>query len=722
MRKIVRILAEKILYAIKCRPMIPVFMAVVTWCVVYITLTWKFPVLAVEEGGKISLTGTVTGKEYSIDGDLTTVRVDSAQVYVKNCRLLTEPVLGSKVTVNGEIYSFEPPLNRGGFDQRSYYAARGCYFYVFADRFTVDSIPKHYFSENILRTRLNIFTKLKRYAPFEYGSVATLLMGDKRGLSEERRDLYKRAGCFHFLIISGMHVSAIGYCVYEICKRITYSIKAGCIMALLIVISYGIFVGFSVSVVRAVIMYGIRLLADILCANYDMLNASLVAGIVTLIKNPLLLTDSAFIYSYVTVFSIALIIEGRFLPKNKLLKNACFSYLLFLFLLPVNLSLSYEASVCSFIINAMLVPVSGVVLGVSALVLLFSLLSLGGLAAVSDTILAIMLRSLDVLCKLTARLPSLRLVGKPLAWQVVLYYCVLIYALFYIGGKAGKAVLQGLLIANVFFIGTTFSFIKYFSALYIGQGDCLVLRTGRESVVMMDCGSSDRKEIVRYDVAPFLYSEGIRSIECLFLSHADADHINGIWDLLEEVNDRRLEIQMLAVTEVSIESEEITELARRALSLNIPVVKLAKGQVVETSGWSFVCLSPDGRRKYSDVNSASMVIMAKNDESGESILLTGDIDAKLEQELVENAQLPSYISILKCAHHGSNTATSAYLLDNVEFGCAIVSAGQRNRYGHPHQEVLKRLKQASIPVYRTDLDGEIDIRLGRGPARMRRRW
>jgi competence protein ComEC len=91
-----------------------------------------------------------------------------------------------------------------------------------------------------------------------------------------------------------------------------------------------------------------------------------------------------------------------------------------------------------------------------------------------------------------------------------------------------------------------------------------------------------------------------------------------------------------------------------------------------------------------------------------AMLLTGDIGAEVERRIAPQLT-PARIRILKVAHHGSRTSSSAALLDSWRPQYALISAGRGNRFGHPAPDVLRRLEAISARVYRTDRDGQITI-------------
>jgi competence protein ComEC len=118
-------------------------------------------------------------------------------------------------------------------------------------------------------------------------------------------------------------------------------------------------------------------------------------------------------------------------------------------------------------------------------------------------------------------------------------------------------------------------------------------------------------------------------------------------------------------------------------------------------------LSPDSAASNRDSNAQSLVMRITLGQR--SFLLTGDIERRTERELVEHGQL-ARADVLKIAHHGSRTSTTEPFLDAARPAFAVISAGYQTPFRHPHEEVLERLRERRVAVFRTDLDGLVTVR------------
>ena len=243
--------------------------------------------------------------------------------------------------------------------------------------------------------------------------------------------------------------------------------------------------------------------------------------------------------------------------------------------------------------------------------------------------------------------------------------------------------------------------------LDVGQGDgiCMELPDGR--VYLMDGGSSDVSKVGNYRLVPFLKAKGIRKIDAVFLSHGDADHINGIAELLEE---KQMSIDCICLP-AGAEQEEFVEIRDLARARNISVRTIQAGDFWENNGAKFWCLNPADVTESG--NAASMVLYMEYENF--SMLLTGDLEGEGEKSVADLLRTNAIadVSVLKVAHHGSKNSTKEEFLRQCSPTVAVISCGEHNTYGHPHKETLKRLNDMGTAVYRTDCSGAVQITVSR---------
>jgi competence protein ComEC len=238
----------------------------------------------------------------------------------------------------------------------------------------------------------------------------------------------------------------------------------------------------------------------------------------------------------------------------------------------------------------------------------------------------------------------------------------------------------------------------HLTALDVGQGDCLVVRSPHGRVLVVDAGGSTSRtfDVGEAVVAPYLWWLGVRRLEGVLVTHAHPDHAGGVPFLLhafdvgeawEGIAPRR-DAGYVALDD-ALRAAPVT---RRAV---------VRGAGLTWDGVRLDVLSPTPRRPAWKTRNDDSVVLALGFGS-RRFLLTGDLEAAGE------AQLPlGAVDVVKVPHHGSRTSSTAAFIAATSPRIAIVSAG--NRYGHPHSDVLARYREAGALLLRTDRDGAVDV-------------
>jgi competence protein ComEC len=243
------------------------------------------------------------------------------------------------------------------------------------------------------------------------------------------------------------------------------------------------------------------------------------------------------------------------------------------------------------------------------------------------------------------------------------------------------------------------------TAIDVGQGEALLVGLPDGRAGLVDAGgfpnfrgtAPSSFDVGERIVAPYLGSRGIKRLAFLAITHADADHIAGAAAVLRRFAPRELWLPRVLL------SAELRPLLATARAGGVRIRFLASGDSFATGPanvTAIVCARCPKR------NDRSLVLAL--DYGEHRFLLTGDIEAEGERYLLQNLANP-HAAVLKTPHHGSRHSTSDDLLKAAKPTVAIVSAGFENLYGHPHQEVLKRLQRRQVPVLRTDLDGAVTV-------------
>ncbi len=248
--------------------------------------------------------------------------------------------------------------------------------------------------------------------------------------------------------------------------------------------------------------------------------------------------------------------------------------------------------------------------------------------------------------------------------------------------------------------------------LDVGQGDAILVLTPSNKAVLVDAGTPRSTQAVLNALNRY----NVQQIDLFIATHAHADHIGGADNVLNAIPTRViLDSRVPHTTQTYRSFREAAERAVRERGAQYTTASpgqrfdLGDGAVVTILGPVEPYFTAQDLRAGGNEPNANSII-ARLDYGDFSILLTGDAEMQTEQRLINTTGTNLRASVLKVGHHGSRYATSEDFLRIGRFRDAIISNGADNRYGHPNQEVLDRLRGAGVNVYRTDLQGEITIR------------
>ncbi len=187
-----------------------------------------------------------------------------------------EPELGSVVKVKGKLSAFEKASNPGQFDACSYYQILKISYRINHAEISAKTTSDRILSQKLYQLKKFFSGKLSEALPAKEASVMrTMLLGEKSGMDQELKALYQRNGIAHILAISGLHISMLGMGLYRLLRKCAVPMKTAAALAMGFMLLYGVMTGFSVSSIRAVVMFSLRMLSVLAERTYDMLNDAL---------------------------------------------------------------------------------------------------------------------------------------------------------------------------------------------------------------------------------------------------------------------------------------------------------------------------------------------------------------------------------------------------------------------------------------------------------------
>ena len=222
----------------------------------------------------------------------------------------------------------------------------------------------------------------------------------------------------------------------------------------------------------------------------------------------------------------------------------------------------------------------------------------------------------------------------------------------------------------------------------------------------MDCGSSNKKNTAQYQLLPYLKSRGISHINGIMISHTDKDHISGIMELLEFMEQGLTSVRSDALILPDWEEppEVYNTLIHLAQSAGMKVLQVESGNSFRMGEAGFHILAPAKDALGEDVNEEGMVVeLEYRDFCG---LFTGDAGEPAEKAILNRLR---DVDFLKVGHHGSRYSSCREFLDQVKAEVAVISCSDSNTYGHPSPETTLRLKKSGAKTEFTMKSGAVSV-------------
>ncbi|MEO2090539.1 MAG: ComEC/Rec2 family competence protein, partial [Gemmataceae bacterium] len=549
-----------------------------------------------------------------------------------------------------------------------------------------------------------------------------LLLGDGAAMDRTEWEAFVRTGVVHVLAISGQHLVLLAAFVWVALAAIGVPRRKAAWVVAAVVVGYAVLTGLRPSALRAAVMVAAVCGAIVLRRPVFAANSFALAWLAVIAANP---TDAfnlgcklSFLSVFVLVWGIGrwvqpgpltplerLIRESMSLPERGIrtaLRTAAVIYVvnaaIFVVVTPQLIAEQNIVSPVGLLVGPPLVLLTSV-----ALLFGFLLLMLAPVPGVADVLAAFTRWSLAVAERcvhFADGIPggSVYLPGIPVWWLVGFYLCVAAVVLlgwrhsrlFQLAGLAW--VLVGLFVPAV---NRSADELRV-AFLAVGHGQCVVMETPDGRCLLYDAGATAGPDAVRRVIAPYLWHRGVRRIDEVFISHADADHFNGLAQLARRFPIGRVSFTPSFAERPTREVDETIAVLKRA---DVPMRTVHAGQAFVAGDVSYEVLHPPSDGPPGVENERSLVLAVRH--AGHTILLTGDLEKAGMSRVLNLPPVPA--DVLQAPHHGSRAAFPAGLREWTKPRWVIVSRG--DLYSNAVTQA-----DTGVPTWDTHTHGTVTVR------------
>ncbi len=603
---------------------------------------------------------------------------------------------GDKIKVTATFNKPNKARNSGGFDYSVYLKSKKIYGSFKVEKILeVEKAKKIPLINKIQEHIKETFNKNLKNSPLAIG----LLLGIRDNISEDVQDDFKNANLTHMLAISGAHFSYVILIVSFICKKLKNKRLQQFILIGAIIFFMNL-TGSTPSVVRAGIMSILLILSSILKRQNDIYTNISTSLLIQIINNPYVIFDVGLILSYSGV--IGIVTFNKFFSKIIKNKIICVTLSANSLLIPIMI---YKYNTISFTFVISNVLASGLLGVIIMLELIACIIKIKPIFVLLDISLSL----LQKIANFCSKIPF----SNVYVTTKTVFLVLAIYLIIFLVIKRKKKSIPIIILfifaftslARIYNYNTLEKDILQIKFIDVGQGDCTLL-INKGKTLMIDTGGSTSPS---YDVGEnivhkYLLYKGINKIDYLMLSHFDADHCQGAIFLL-----KNMKVKNLIISIQPENSEFYEEITNICIQKNTNIMYVKKGNKFKIANLDIEILHPNNNFiAENKLNNNALV--CKINYYNFKMLFTGDIEKIAESQLLDE-ELSA--DLLKVGHHGSKTSTTQEFLNKVNPQIALIGVGENNKFGHPNDDVIKRLQEKGVKIFRTDLNGEINININK---------
>lgn len=644
--------------------------------------------------------------------------------------LLTRNFFGKLCKVTGTLSQPKRAKNENAFNYREYLQQKQVFWILDSNQMPLKNCRSVKLSLPGLIKQIRFYgiKNLYNHFPPQVAALASaLIYGDQSLIDPETLENYQKIGITHLLAISGLQASLCIGMVFYLGIRLGGTREAVINLLLIILPVYAVLTGATPSVVRAVVMIFLVMATIKWKTSMKLLPIDTIslAFCLFLLFNPFSLFDIGFQLSFsvtiVIIMSSPIILKRYHNAVSRILATTLTAQIASL---PSLLYHFYGVSLISIVANLVYIPLYSFVFLPCVYIFAIWQLIIGIVPMPIMNLFANLVSLSGKLSEMLARLSAFDFIpGRPSGLELIIYIVGLLLILIiweheYWRRNRIPVILLCCFLATFQTVCNQINPAVEVTMIDVGQGDSFLIHLPfNKGNYLIDTGGTlsfneenwrkraNPFEVGKDVVVPFLKSKGIRKIDKLILTHGDTDHIGGALAVLNEIKIGQIMLPLVA--NLSDSEKKIVQIAGKK---GIPVYDTSTGDHWKAGGSTFFILSPE-KNFSGESNMSSVVVYATI--GGLNWFFGGDLPKEGEEKIIKEHPNLS-VDVLKVGHHGSNTSSSELFLQRVKPKIALISVGEKNRYGHPHQEVINSLTKIGAGIYRTDQQGEVSYHFYHG--------
>ncbi len=695
------------------------------------------------------------GKTYkvkikSIINNKKEIQISKKKIYIQAKNNNLQIKYGDIIQVVGKFEQPESRRNYKGFDYKLYLKTRSIVGNLKSNNIKkiTNKIenPIEYIEYKSIELSKKIKENANKILSKDISSVFIgLVLGDTSEISEETIEDFRNSNMSHILAVSGMHMSYLILLSIQLFGKILGK-KQAYIVSIILIIFYMFLTGFSASIIRSGVMGIILIISKIIYKNNDIFTNIAISSLIILIKNPYSILDLSFQFSFGGTIGIILFqkfISKKFLEKilrsKKIIEILSVTISAQIVILPISIFQFNTLNIYFVLSNLIIGFIIGPVMACNFIFLMCLIVNIK-LANIISFPLQICIKFIILISKISKLPYSQIYLATPGILEIILYFLLIntsffIYYIYttkiitptvkrakniiamikfhikYRMEEKTKIVTKIVIVFGIILIiiiqVTPKDLRIHF--LDVNQGDSTFIVTPRGKKILIDGGGSSYSNIGKNTVLPYILDRGYTKIDIAIISHMDLDHCDGIIYLMEKIK-----INTVILGKQYERTSNYERFIKIAKERKINLKRVEEGDKIDIEkDVNIEVLWPNSKKVISEniINNNSLVF--KINYKKFSILFTGDIEEIAEKKILEENKNTLKSTILKVAHHGSKTSTTSEFLKAVNPQYALIGVGKNNKFGHPSENTLRKLKEKNIRIYRTDELGEITIKLNK---------